>query len=192
MDERRRRQLDHPDPAEILAIAIGPGRRLWERGRTHLTGWSSGSGRGRSVRGPAGCATPARRSAPPSADAPVTVDIAATGSLGIVGDDQAVLAAGRALIGQIRGSPRAARSRIWPLVPGGGDLGWLTWLPHTAAAPSAERLLALARARTARPAGPGDGRVRPIRTLGGRRRRRSCRSRGARTPPRAPRRDAGP
>jgi len=134
--EAARLEEDHPDPAEVLAIATERGHRLWERAgdapdRLVLrvgvgsvpaaTGWRPADGR-----------RPVEH--PDLADAPVTVDLAAVGVLGVVGDAEAALGVARALVGQLCVLNGPADLALRPEVPDSPEWAWLGWLPHAARA----------------------------------------------------------
>jgi pSer/pThr/pTyr-binding forkhead associated (FHA) protein len=109
-----------PDPAELLHTALGPGPRLWERGPDHpdaLTLRLGGTG--------------------PQA-APVTVDLRATGSLGLTGPRTRLAGLARALVAQLAvlHGPGAlelvlvAADPARPVEARSEDWAWLHWLPQ--------------------------------------------------------------
>jgi len=144
--ERRQRWHGAPDAATLLAVAGGPGTRLWERRVAaadfgHLrvgvgelaarTGWAPPQG---------DVEHPFLR------DLPVVVDLERVGGLGVTGPAPEVDAVLRHLVGQlaILHSPRDLRL----VVPDAGAdsiLGWARWLPHTTAYGSVERCVDVVR-----------------------------------------------
>ncbi|KGN40404.1 FtsK/SpoIIIE domain-containing protein [Knoellia aerolata] len=170
--EREARWHDAPDPATVLAVATGPGTRIWERrpggadvGRVRLgvgalpsrTGWVTSAGSAEHAT---------------LGDLPVEVDLGAVRGLGVAGplaDVEEVLAH---VLGQVATlhSPRdvrlvvvaAAGAASGPASESedgtGGALGWARWLPHTTAYGSWEACLeALRRVVTTREAARARG-----------------------------------
>ncbi len=169
--EREERWRDSPDPATVVAVATGPGTRLWERRR-------GGADFGRVRLGVGDL--PSRTGWAPSvggvehavlADLPVVVDLAAVHGLGVAGPPADVEAVLSHVLGQLATlhSPRdlqlvvvaeTASSGCGGTASGGGDaaLAWTRWAPHTTlhAAPQ-DCLDLLRRVVSAREAGRGRG-----------------------------------
>ncbi len=147
-EEARRLRHDHPDPAAILDIASGPGRRLWERSRDSpdrlVVRLGTGALPARTSWVPAG--GDRRAEHPPLEDVPVTVDLAAVGALGVVGPPTAVLDAARGIVGQLAVLQSPADLRLWLAVDhDGADWSWCRWLPHAEPDATPDRLAARAR-----------------------------------------------
>ncbi|QXC61376.1 FHA domain-containing protein [Aquihabitans sp. G128] len=148
-DERQRRRA-YPDPAEVTATALAPGRRLWERRATdpdHLLLRAGTADRPARVRVVGGDRQAAE---PPAAHAvPVTVDLVASGVLGVAAERPAALAAARALLVQVAAlhGPRDVRLELITAEADAADWAWFPWLPHAAplAEPGARRLVAIDR-----------------------------------------------
>lgn len=150
-----------PDPATVLLTAITSGPLLWSRGAAHPDGLTVRLGTAQRATGPL---------------VPVTVDLAATGSLGLAGPRPRLTALARSVLAQLAALHQPRSLEIVALAPGRtADWSWLGWLPQTAPADgqACHRLLAFdteqARARlgelTGRlpepgtePAGPPPGR----------------------------------
>ncbi|MEU7294217.1 FtsK/SpoIIIE domain-containing protein [Streptomyces exfoliatus] len=151
-----------PDPATVLLTALGPGPRLWERGRDHPE----------SLVVRLGTTDRAELSG-----VPVTVDLREAGSLGLAGPADRLAGLARSVVAQLaalhspadleivlisadRNRSLDERRRAW---------GWLGWLPHVRPAHGQDCRLLLAydreqaHARTAEltrrlddgPLGPG-------------------------------------
>ncbi|MFN0281862.1 MAG: FtsK/SpoIIIE domain-containing protein, partial [Kineosporiaceae bacterium] len=122
---------EHPDLAVVAAAAAGPTRRLWERSAADADALVVRMGVGRvparvDVSGPGACEVV-------HALGPVTLDLAGAGVVGLAGRRDGVLAAARAVVGQVCAlhAPRdvhvvvlgsdATRRRDW---------SWARWLPH--------------------------------------------------------------
>ena len=136
--EQAARREQCPDPATALAIASGPGRRLWERRRADpdylllrigtadlpVTVELAGSGQERSGR-----RRTVVRTVP---DALVTVPLAECGVVGVAGPGDSARAVGRWLVASaaILHSPNDLR--IYLLTDDEGRAGWewVRWLPH--------------------------------------------------------------
>jgi DNA segregation ATPase FtsK/SpoIIIE, S-DNA-T family len=136
--EQAARREQCPDPATALAIASGPGRRLWERRRADpdylllrigtadlpVTVELAGSGHEQPGR-----RRTVARSVP---DALVTVPLAECGVVGVAGPGDSARAVGRWLVASaaILHSPNDLR--IYLLTDDGGRAGWewVRWLPH--------------------------------------------------------------
>ncbi len=137
--ERRWRELAHPDPATVLAVAEGPGQRLWERSSDSPDALMVRVGSGPVPAGltwvTAGAGRPAETH--PCLDgAPVTVALAETPVLGVTGADGAVLAAARSIVGQLAVLHSPRDLRLWLVcgrARGAADWGWWAWLPHAEA-----------------------------------------------------------
>jgi S-DNA-T family DNA segregation ATPase FtsK/SpoIIIE len=136
--EQAARREQCPDPATALAIASGPGRRLWERRRADpdylllrigtadlpVTVQVAGHGHEQPGR-----RRTVARSAP---DALVTVPLAECGVVGVAGPGDSARAVGRWLVASaaILHSPNDLR--IYLLTDDDGRAGWewVRWLPH--------------------------------------------------------------
>jgi S-DNA-T family DNA segregation ATPase FtsK/SpoIIIE len=107
-----------PDPAELLLTALGPGPRLWERGPDHEDALVLRLG----IR----------------ANAPVTLDLRAAGSLGLTGPRPRLLGLARGLLAQLAvlHAPSGlelvlvAADQSRPLDERTDAWSWLPWLPH--------------------------------------------------------------
>ncbi|HEV2638180.1 MAG TPA: FHA domain-containing protein [Actinocrinis sp.] len=131
-----------PDPAALLTLALRPGPGLWARERTapdlltlrlgtarigsQVTVTAQAGGQG---------ATPdssqARTFRPRLPSAPVTVDLAEAGVLGLVGARPALDGLARALVAQLAALCAPSDLELVLLAPGGsGQWEWLRWLPH--------------------------------------------------------------
>jgi DNA segregation ATPase FtsK/SpoIIIE, S-DNA-T family len=124
-------QAEHPDLAEIAAIAAGPGIRLWERelGRDGLTARVGRSARRPRVSLAGGTAPPL----PEHQQVPATIDLARAGTVGLSGSREWVLGVARAVIGQLvtLHSPRELEVMALSGDPMHEvDWEWLCWLPH--------------------------------------------------------------
>lgn len=140
-EDRERRRSDAPDPAEILLVAAGPRRRLWERRLVdedvlRLRVGTAAQPAAVDIVPPPGAdpRAPAAHSAPPSVDhLPALVPLAEVGVLGVSGDRGRALRTARWLTLQasVLHSPRdlsvvllcatADRAEGWE---------WFHWLPH--------------------------------------------------------------
>ncbi|GGB85168.1 hypothetical protein N798_17000 [Knoellia flava TL1] len=149
--ERRQRWHSGLDPALLLAVAGGPGTRLWERRPN-----ASDFGRMRVGVGE----LPARTAWAPAQgdlehpllrDLPVEVDLDGVGGLGVAGPAREVEAVLRHLVGQLATlhSPRDLRLVVHEPT-GATALGWARWLPHTTAYGSVERCVGVVRELVAR------------------------------------------
>ncbi|MFR9723849.1 FHA domain-containing protein [Streptomyces sp. MS19] len=147
-----------PDPATVLLTALDRGPRLWERGPGHPD----------ALRVRVGTAHRPSRALPP-----VTVDLAAAGSLGLAGPRDRVTGVARAVLAQLAAFHAPGALELVVIAPGrAADWSWLGWLPHTRpergqdcrllvgfdAEQAAARLRELAE-RTDGAAGPGGRRV---------------------------------
>ena len=135
-----------PGPAEVLATATGPRRRLWERRRTDPDYLLLSVGTGdlpASVRLTDPAADEHRRTAAlPLRDAPVTIPLRERGVIGIAGPDGDARAAGRWLVAQAAVLHSPVDLRIYVLTDNAGKecWEWVRWLPHcrpAAAGPAA-------------------------------------------------------
>ncbi|CAN7144696.1 FtsK/SpoIIIE domain-containing protein [Knoellia sp. LjRoot47] len=133
--ERDQRWRALPDAATLLAIATGPGPRLWERrraapdfGRVRVgvgelpsrSGWApAGGGAGEH---------------PLLADLPVEVDLTSVGGLGVAGPRADVAGVVCHVLGQLvtLHSPRDLRVVV-DSEDAADTLSWARWLPHTTA-----------------------------------------------------------
>ncbi|HMJ74562.1 MAG TPA: FHA domain-containing protein, partial [Iamia sp.] len=103
VDDERMRRRAFPDPAEVVATALGPGPRLWER-RVHdddhlnlRVGTADRPARVRVVGGDR-----SDHQAPPARTVPVVVDLAAAGVAGVAAGARPVrTAVARALLAQV-------------------------------------------------------------------------------------------
>lgn len=122
-----------PDLAELVAIATGPGRRLWER--------RSADGdflvlRVGSHTRPAAVVTTGLAGAAPDPPllygAPVVVDLRSAGVLGLAGEPADTRGIARGLLVQLAvlHSPRAVQLVVLTDPEAEEDWGWVRWLPH--------------------------------------------------------------
>ncbi len=141
--EERQRRAAHPDPAELLLTAVGPGPRLWERRRTdadylalrlgsadrpaRLTVGQDAGGLGSSQAAPAPGPATVR-------EVPVTLDLRRLAVVGLAGEPDAVHALASWLLGQaaVLHSPRDLRLVVLTGVDPQAEQrwGWLRWVPH--------------------------------------------------------------
>src|SRR4051794_8710191 len=139
--ERARRWERSPDPAEALRRAALPSTHLWERRPQHDDFLSLFAGIGDLTWHPP-VEGRADKLAPPVADvlhsdglraAPVAVELARGGVLGIVGERPLALAVARSLICQAAVHHGPADLTIGVFVDDGRepDWVWAKWLPHT-------------------------------------------------------------
>jgi S-DNA-T family DNA segregation ATPase FtsK/SpoIIIE len=121
-----------PDPAALLLTALGPGPRLWERLPAHPDALVLRLGTGDLPGGP-GTAPGAMLPA-----VPVTVDLAAVGSLGLAGPRERLLGLARAILAQLAVlHPPSGLSLVVLSADGrltaeqrAEDWSWALWLPH--------------------------------------------------------------
>jgi S-DNA-T family DNA segregation ATPase FtsK/SpoIIIE len=169
--EQRQRDRAHPDPAAVLAVAVGPGRRLWERSRDSPDALVIRVGSGpvparlRWVSAAPGEAPTATH--PCLEGAPVTVGLVETPVLGVAGPPEAVLGVARSVVGQLAVLHSPLDLRLWLAsepepAPGAAGWGWWPWLPHAerpGALPTSEsggaRHVVVVDLRHGRPAPPG-------------------------------------
>lgn len=138
--ERRSRVEAHPDAADVLDIATGPGHRLWERRGPDLArlelrvGTGSAPSRVRVTSGD-------RVDAPVLHEVPVTVPLGDIGVLGIWGPTPIRAGVARHLLGQLATwySPRDLEVWVVSSAPGQATWEWASWLPHLRANPSDPR-----------------------------------------------------
>ena len=149
--ERARRRELCPDPAELLRRAALPTARLWERraadpdfltlhaGVADLD-WTppvvGESGEPVGPTGPGGLSEPGVRAAlarPRLLSAPVAVELAGGGVVGVVGNRSAALAVARSLLCQAAAQSGPADLGIGVFVDPGRETewAWAKWLPHT-------------------------------------------------------------
>ena len=139
--ERNRLRRRVPDPAEVLRRAALPSTRLWERRPRHDDFLALYAGLADrpwtpSVRSDGGrlpAAVSAATGAAVLAAAPVEVDLAGGGVVGIVGDRAAALATARSLLCQAAVHHGPADLTVGVFVDPGRepDWDWCKWLPHT-------------------------------------------------------------
>jgi S-DNA-T family DNA segregation ATPase FtsK/SpoIIIE len=135
-EQQVRRQLA-PDPVEVMLAALGLGRRLWPRNAGSrdallLRLGVSDLPASVTVRGP----RPPDFTEPVLTAVPLTLDLATTGVLGIVGPPDATAAAVRWLLVQLATlrSPDDLRMVVITADDGSAQ-AWTRWLPHVAAGP---------------------------------------------------------
>lgn len=142
--ERAARADAAPDPAAVVRIVHGPTGRLWERRRSdddHLVLRVGTAGQPSLVP----LDDPAARNSPQPGpgwsvpDAPIGVDLAGLGVLGLAGDADQVRAVARWLVLQTAALHPPADVRIVLLSEAGTaeHWSWLRWLPHLRPAPGA-------------------------------------------------------
>jgi DNA segregation ATPase FtsK/SpoIIIE, S-DNA-T family len=125
-----------PDPAEVLSVAAGPRRRLWERRRTDPDYLLLRVGTGdlpSSVRLTDPTADEHRRTVTwPLRDAPVTVPLRERGVIGLAGQEDSARAAGRWLVAQAATLHSPNDLWIYVLTDSAGKARWewVRWLPH--------------------------------------------------------------
>lgn len=153
-EERRRRELAAPDPAEIMRRVTLPSVTLWERRPAHGDFLRLRAGVG-SVPWQPPVASKASLSEPPEeltqalAEAalldgsPVPVDLSGGGVIGIVGHRTAALGLARSLLCQATALHGPADLPVMVLArpEAAPDWDWAKWLPHTRDASGTGRLL---------------------------------------------------
>jgi DNA segregation ATPase FtsK/SpoIIIE, S-DNA-T family len=185
-DERRRMQRAYPDPAEITRRVEQPSTALWERRPAHPDFLRLRAGVGDVPWSPPVAPTALGADAPEELDvvlaehgilggAPVPVDLAAGGVVGIVGDRAAALSLARCLVCQAAALHGPADLPMVVLSSAGGAAAWdwSKWLPHTRDASGIGRMLShdaelstrLVEAQL-RPAGGRERADRPERAVG--------------------------
>jgi DNA segregation ATPase FtsK/SpoIIIE, S-DNA-T family len=153
-DERRRMQRAYPDPAEIVRRVELPSTALWERRPAHPDFLRLRAGVGDVPWSPP--VAPAGHRAEGHEElaavlaeyevlggAPVPVDLAAGGVVGIVGDRAAALCLARGLLCQAAAlhGPADLPMMILSSAAGAAAWDWSKWLPHTRDAGGIGRLL---------------------------------------------------
>lgn len=149
--EAEARVEQSPDPAALLTQALRPGPGLWSRERrspdlltvrlgtarigslvtvTAQAGGQGSGGPGSGGPGPAD-SSPPRTFRPRLPAAPVAVDLAEAGVLGLVGARPALDGLARGLVAQLAALCAPSDLEIVLLAPNGsGQWEWLRWLPH--------------------------------------------------------------
>lgn len=144
--EARERHERAPDPAEVLAIALGPSSRIWERRRRDPDFGDIRVGLGtvpaRAVWQPPDVG--AADVHPPLPHAPVVVSLAGTGGLGVTGAPGRRDAVLRCVLGQLAALHSPADLSVWTLGDGESDWAWLRRLPHANATAAGHRVRAAA------------------------------------------------
>jgi DNA segregation ATPase FtsK/SpoIIIE, S-DNA-T family len=153
-DERRRMQRAYPDPAEIMRRAELPSTALWERRPAHPDFLRLRAGVGDVPWSPPVALSGPRADAPEELaaalaesevlrGAPVPVDLAAGGVVGIVGDRTAALSLARCLVCQAAAlhGPADLPVMILSSAEGAAAWDWSKWLPHTRDASGIGRML---------------------------------------------------
>jgi DNA segregation ATPase FtsK/SpoIIIE, S-DNA-T family len=153
-DERRRMRLAYPDPAEIMRRVELPSTALWERRPAHPDFLRLRAGVGDVPWSPPVAPTGLRADAPEELaaalaesevlpGAPVPVDLATGGVVGIVGDRAAALSLARCLVCQAAALHGPADLPVMVLTrpEGAAAWDWTKWLPHTRDAGGIGRLL---------------------------------------------------
>jgi DNA segregation ATPase FtsK/SpoIIIE, S-DNA-T family len=143
-DERRRMQVAYPDPAEIMRRVELPSTALWERRPAHPDFLRLRAGVGDVPWSPPVALSGLRADAPEElaavlaesevlGGAPVPVDLAAGGVVGIVGDRAAALSLARCLVCQAAAlhGPADLPVMILSSAEGAAAWDWSKWLPHT-------------------------------------------------------------
>ncbi len=153
-DERRRMQVAYPDPAEIMRRVELPSTTLWERRPAHPDFLRLRAGVGDvpwslPVERAGFRADTAEELAAALAEfevlrgAPVPVDLAGGGVVGIVGDRAAALSLARCLVCQAAAlqGPADLPVMILSSAEAGSAWDWAKWLPHTRDAGGIGRML---------------------------------------------------
>ncbi|MBC7373891.1 MAG: FHA domain-containing protein, partial [Frankiales bacterium] len=127
VDELARRR-DHPDLAEVLATAAGPGPRLWEGAGLALRLGLADQPAQVDVRGDtAGLRTTAR-------DVPAVVHLDAVGVLGVAGPRARALARAMLVQAAVRTGPGTLMVVVLAGPTAADSWAWTRWLPHLAPA----------------------------------------------------------
>jgi S-DNA-T family DNA segregation ATPase FtsK/SpoIIIE len=130
--EIRRRQLEAPDPATVLEIALGPGHRVWERRRDDPDVLDVRLGLApqpaRLLVRPGGSA-PSHPELPP---VPLVVSLRRCGVLGIAGPAEARQGVFRWVVGQLAAlhAPGDLTVAVLAADDPTGERSWVQWLPH--------------------------------------------------------------
>jgi DNA segregation ATPase FtsK/SpoIIIE, S-DNA-T family len=153
-DERRRMQVAYPDPAEIMRRVELPSTALWERRQAHPDFLRLRAGVGDVPWSPPVALSGLRADAPEELaaalaesevlrGAPVPVDLAAGGVVGIVGDRAAALSLARCLVCQAAAlhGPADLPVMVLSSAEGAAAWDWAKWLPHTRDASGIGRML---------------------------------------------------
>jgi DNA segregation ATPase FtsK/SpoIIIE, S-DNA-T family len=153
-DERRRLQSAYPDPAEIMRRVELPSTTLWERRPAHPDFLRLRAGVGDVPWAPPVVRSGLRADAPAELTAalaesevvrgaPVPVDLAAGGVVGIVGDRDAALSLARSLVCQAAAlhGPADLPVMILSSADAAPAWDWSKWLPHTRDAGGIGRML---------------------------------------------------
>ncbi|MFL6056820.1 MAG: FtsK/SpoIIIE domain-containing protein [Actinoallomurus sp.] len=139
-DEQDRRGVA-PDPAEVLLIATGPRRRLWERRRSDAdtlrlrVGLADLPARIELTPGRGGDTEPVMPEPPVARTVPVSVPLADLGVIGLAGPRDRSRGLARWLVAQAAAlhSPRDLAIVVLSADPAGADhWNWVRWLPHCA------------------------------------------------------------
>ncbi|MGF1654921.1 MAG: FtsK/SpoIIIE domain-containing protein [Actinomycetales bacterium] len=135
--EQLERRFRSPDPADLLLTALGPGGRLWERrhrdpDRLRLRLGTADTVADVEVADPGLRDDPHAEPPPPRqvTDVPVTVDLPATGVIGVHGQHAVRLAQWLTAQAAVLHSPRDLRVVCLTDRDGEDRWGWLRWLPH--------------------------------------------------------------
>ena len=152
--ERRRNQVTYPDPAEIMRRVDLPSTTLWERRPAHPDFLRLRAGVGDVPWSPPVALAGLRTDAPEELaaalaeaeilpGAPVPVDLAGGGVVGIVGDRAAALSLARSLVCQAAAlhGPADLPLMILSSAEGAAAWDWAKWLPHTRDASGVGRML---------------------------------------------------
>ncbi|HET7475600.1 MAG TPA: FtsK/SpoIIIE domain-containing protein [Dermatophilaceae bacterium] len=130
LHEQRRRFAAAPDNPRLRQLAAGPHPGVWAR-EPGGPGWLClrlGVGQ---VRADTTVATGDGTTGHPRLRAPVVVDMAATGTLGLCGPRALALGLARSLVGQLAATHSPAVVRLAKVTAGDGeDWGWVRSLPH--------------------------------------------------------------
>ena len=153
-DERRRAQAGYPDPAEIMRRVDLPSTKLWERRPAHPDFLRLRAGVGDVTWSPPvaqaglGTGAPEELAAALAGSemlhgAPVPVDLAQGGVVGIVGNRAAALSLARSLVCQAAVLHGPADLPVMILSSGEAapDWDWAKWLPHSRDASGVGRML---------------------------------------------------
>jgi S-DNA-T family DNA segregation ATPase FtsK/SpoIIIE len=138
-DEAAARHTAHPGPAALALTVSGPRPRLWERRPVDDDALELRLGLG-AIASDVEVRTPGALGAgggvdevehPPIDEAPITVQLAEAGVLGLAGPRDRVVPVARSLVAQLAGwhSPRHLRLVVLTATSG-RDWEWTRWLPH--------------------------------------------------------------